>query len=157
MVEMKFFARRGAALAAGLFIVPAIFGCGGTDRLKKQVAGLETQVTAMRADQDRLEERLAAVELSSSVPRGSAAATPATEHVEHPRLKVIHLAPEDEESTVEEPTPSASPDNGGRRPIIRGTGDRVIKLGDADSNETTQNGDTGTRPVAQLGKDSSRN
>src|SRR6185436_734619 len=114
-------------------------------------------ITAMRADQDRLEERLAAIELSSAIPRAPAAA-PAAQRVEHPRLKVIHLAPEDEETTTPtEPPPAASPESTGKRPIIRGTGDRVIKLGDAESDETTQNGESTGRPVAQLGKDSRGN
>src|ERR1044071_5001247 len=76
----------------------ALFGCGGTDQLKKQMASLETQLTGVRADQDRLEERLAAVELASTVPPRTAA-THAPDRVEHPRLKVIHLSPEDDAAT----------------------------------------------------------
>ncbi len=123
--------------------------------MKKQVAGLETQVTTMRADQDRLEERLAALELTSSqAARGPS--SPAAERVERPRLKVIHLAPDDEGAAAEpanEPAPSAPSDSAAHRPIIRGTGDRVIKVGDGDSDESTSRDGPPAKPVAQLGKD----
>lgn len=131
---------------------PWLAGCAGSDGLKKQVAGLETQVTAMRADQDRLEERLAALELSATQTARSGGA-PAAERIERPRLKVIHLSPDDEAPAAEperEPAPGAN-DNA-RRPIIRGTGDRVIKVGDGDSDESTSREGAKT-PVAQLGKD----
>lgn len=147
----------GAALALGAF---ALFGCSGSDRLKKQVAALETQLTAVRADQDRLEERLAAVELSSTVPSRSAAKA-ATDRVDHPRLKVIHLSPDDEAATATEPSDesSTSPAKGApsRRPIIRGTGDRVIKANDADGDETTKNEDSSASPVAELRREPRRN
>jgi len=126
--------------------------------LKKQVASLETQLTAVRADQDRLEERLAAVELASQTPT-RAPAPPAADRVEHPRLKVIHLAPEDESSAASEPSDetSASPtkDAASHRPIIRGTGDRVIKAFDGD--ESTKNDDAPSAPVAELHRDTHRN
>lgn len=133
-------------------------GCGGSDQLKKQVASLETQLTAVRADQDRLEERLAAVELAPQVP-SRAAAVPAADRVDHPRLKVIHLAPDDESSAASEPSDdsSATPtkDVPSHRPIIRGTGDRVIKAFDGD--ESTKNDDAPNAPVADLRRDPHRN
>jgi len=146
-----------AALAFGSL---ALFGCGGSDQLKKQVAALETQLTAVRADQDRLEERLAAVELSSTVPSRTAAKG-AADRVDHPRLKVIHLSPEDEAASATEPSDesSTSPTKGApsKRPIIRGTGERVIKAFDAEGDETTKNDDSSPSPVAELRRDPRRN
>jgi outer membrane murein-binding lipoprotein Lpp len=161
MDDRSFFGRHPTTVIAVLVLAPALFGCGSSDRLKKQVSGLETQLTALRADQDRLEERLAAIELSSSVPSraAGAGAAAAADRVERPRLKIIHLSPDDQEpaeKAVETPASSA-PDAASRRPIIRGTGDRVIKVGDGDSDETTR-GDlpTGKR-VADLGRASRGN
>lgn len=159
MDTTAFFGRPRIWLCAVLLASPAFSGCSGSDRLKKQVSGLETQLTAMRADQDRLEERLAAVELSSALPR-TPANSPSAERVERPRLKVIHLAPEDArsgEETVDGPTPSAA-EPAARRPIIRGTGDRVIKVGDGDgSDESSRRDEPQGKPVAQLGKESRGN
>lgn len=156
MGKTAFFGRSPAALGAALLFGCAVSGCGGSDALKKQVTSLETQLTAVRADEDRLEERLAALELASTIPsHASSARTP--ERVDHPRLKVIHLSPEDEASAATEPSDesSTSPSKAApsRRPIIRGTGDRVIKEGD----ESTRNDDASTAPVAELRHESHRN
>ncbi|HEX4340095.1 MAG TPA: hypothetical protein VH062_29510 [Polyangiaceae bacterium] len=124
--------------------------------MKKQVAGLETQVTSMRADQDRLEERLAALELSNSQAARSPASSPASERVERPRLKVIHLAPDEPGAQAEpanEPSPQSPADSAAHRPIIRGTGDRVIKVGDGEADESTRSDAVQAKPVAQLGRD----
>lgn len=168
MADTAFFGRHRTTSIAVLLLAPAFFGCSSSDRLKKQVSGLETQLTALRADQDRLEERLAAVELSSTVPSHAAAAGSGTERadrsdrVERSRLKVIHLSPDDaepvERTSAVEPPASAPPDSAAaRRPIIRGTGDRVIKVGDGDSDETSRNDEPTSKRVADLGKDSRRN
>ena len=151
MENTALFGLRATAIGVVLLLGPAVCGCAGTDRLKKQVSGLETQLTAMRADQDRLEERLAALELSSPL----TPAAKASERVEHPRLKVIHLGPEEPEAAAPpaEVAPTHPADPAGHRPIIRGTGDRVIKLGDGDADESTSRDGSPSKPVAQLGKD----
>lgn len=156
MGKTAFFGRSWAALGAALLFGCAVSGCAGSDQLKKQVASLETQLTAVRADSDRLEERLAALELASTIPTRPAAAHD-SERVDHPRLKVIHLSPEDEASAATEPSDesSTSPSKASpsRRPIIRGTGDRVIKEGD----ESSRNEESSTAPVAELRRESHRN
>lgn len=133
---------------------PVLTGCGGGESLKKQVAGLETQLTSMRADQDRLEERLAALELSTSQSAHPGNA-PAAERVERPRLKVIHLSPDDDGAAAEPPSEPQAPstNDGAHRPVIRGTGDRVIKVGDGESDESTSRDGAKTSSVAQLGRD----
>jgi outer membrane murein-binding lipoprotein Lpp len=149
--------RTSAALAFAVLATPAVSGCGGgSDALKKQVTSLETQLTTVRADQDRLEERMAALELSAPVPsRAAKGTTPAP--VEHPRLKVIHLSPDQAGPAADPGGPPSTDgaDSTGRRPAIRGTGDKVIKTGDADDASTQispHNGEA-KRPVAQLGSD----
>jgi hypothetical protein len=154
MNQLPFRRRVGtAARAASLLLCSGVFGCSSTDHLKKQVGALENEITAMRADQDRLEERLAAVELSASVPR-TAPRSAATERVERPRLKIIHLEPEESDTPVEpsEPAESPSAEPATHRPVIRGTGDRVIKVGDGDaSDESTRRDAPPTSPLADLG------
>jgi outer membrane murein-binding lipoprotein Lpp len=163
MVGAVFFAVRKTRFALLMSAVAAAttVGCGGSESLKKQIAGLETQITSMRADQDRLEERLAAVELASAVPsRAAPGVASARPSVEHPRLKVIHLSPDQVGSSPEsvDGPASAAPDGTGPRPTIRGTGDRIIKTGDGDrGDETTQNEQPAPRSVAQLGKGSRGN
>jgi len=157
MDNRAFFGLRSSAM--GLLLAPlAVVACGGNDGLKKQVAGLETQITAMRADQDRLEERLAALELGGPPAAHRAPTAAAAERVERPRLKVIHLSPDDQAAPAEPAEPAPAPaDAAAHRPIIRGTGDRVIKVGDGDADEPTSRDGTGTKPVAQLGKDAHGN
>jgi outer membrane murein-binding lipoprotein Lpp len=149
--------RRTAAILA-VALSPLASGCAGNDGLRKQVTGLETQVTSMRADQDRLEERLAALELTSSQAAHESRnhPGPASERIERPRLKVIHLAPDDDGAAAEpsnEPAPPSAGDSAAHRPVIRGTGDRVIKVGDGDSDESTSRDGNQLKPVAELGKD----
>lgn len=151
--------RFGRLSKALIFAGAGVLGCSSSAQLKKQVASLETELTAVRADQDRLEERLAAVELSSTV-SSRAAAQPPADRVDHPRLKVIHLSPDDE-APATEPSDDAStnPTKGpsSRRPIIRGTGDRVIKAFDGEGDESTKTEDGQGAPVAELRRDSHRN
>jgi TolA-binding protein len=121
-------------LTAVLALLGAM-GCGGgKDDLKKQVRSLETQVTTLRADADRLEERLQALELGGAgAARQESRAEGDEQRQERPRLKTIRLAPEDEpppSPAVEVPA-TPEPESEGGRPVIRGTGDRVIKTGDA--------------------------
>jgi hypothetical protein len=161
MEQLTFFRSRTVRVAAvALVLCSGVCGCASSDRLKKQVADLENQVTSMRADQDRMEERLAAVELNvATAPRAPAA--PAAERVEHAPLKVVHLAPSDDSESPVEPVDSsaaASPDSPTRRPIIRGTGDRVIKVGDGDaSDDSSRRDDPSPNAVATLGKETHGN
>jgi hypothetical protein len=149
MDHAAFFAPRYPALVLALLAGSALFGCAGSESLKKEVKGFETQLTAMRADQDRLEERLAALELSTQSARAEPSA--AVERVQRPRLKVIHLSPDDEAPAATSPEPSSTPNaaDSARRPVIRGTGDRVIKVGDGESGESTSKESDGTKPVAR--------
>lgn len=130
------FAERYTLILVGLGAAVLATGCGSSDRLKKQVSQLESQITAMRGDQDRLEERLSALELAP--PSSARASAPeADERVERPRLKVIHLGPETEQGGMEPADAPAPTGQSGSRPIIRGTGDRIIKVGDGETGSTS--------------------
>jgi len=135
MHKTAWFAGRGTVILVSLGAVLASTGCGSSDRLKKQVSQLESQVTAMRADQDRLEERLSALELSPPTPPRASAS--ADDRLERPRLKVIHLEPEGEQRAEPGDVPEATAEPTGSRPIIRGTGDRIIKVGDDSGGGST--------------------
>jgi hypothetical protein len=66
---------------------------------------------------------------------------------------VIHLSPDDDGASAEPANEAPAPSNdSAHRPIIRGTGDRVIKVGDGDADESTTRDGAPTKPVAQLGK-----
>ncbi|HEX4473762.1 MAG TPA: hypothetical protein VH142_01720 [Polyangiaceae bacterium] len=121
-----------------IFAASAVTGCAGSNPMKKQVVALQTEVTELRADQDRLEERLAAVELSGTT-HAKAPSVSAAPRVEHPRLKVVHLSPDAEAESSDEPVDAPAVDtdktSADRRPIIRGTGDRVVKVGDAEGSD----------------------
>jgi hypothetical protein len=135
MHSTAWFAGRSTVILMGLGAVLASTGCGSSDRLKKQVSQLESQVTAMRGDQDRLEERLAALELSP--PTSPRASAPADDRVERPRLKVIHLGPGADQRADPGDVPGPTAEPSGSRPIIRGTGDRIIKVGDSEGGSTS--------------------
>src|SRR5688572_21782279 len=121
-------------------------GCSGNEAMKKQLAELDKELVAVRADQDRLEERLQAMELSAAAgaQARSEGAASAPRGIERPRLKVVRMAPDepgaptdtDAVAPGQRPEPGEGippgPDSSDARPVIRGSGDRLIKTGDGD-------------------------
>lgn len=115
-----------------LFVLPALLlGCSGDhDAMKKRLAELTDDVTRMQSTQDRLEERLAAVELRGMQASPARAEKRADPPGTHPLLKVVHVAPGDPAPDVD---PAADPDDSvpapppdeddGPRPVIKGVGD----------------------------------
>jgi TolA-binding protein len=96
---------------------------------------MESQLTALQADQDRLEERLEALELRGAVSARASQRT-AEREAERPRLKIIRLSPDDPSGGggAAPPVPDrAEPEPEDNRPVIRGQGDRVIKVGDPEA------------------------
>lgn len=141
----SFRARGRLALAA--WALTGALGCSSSDAMKKQVTALETQVTALRADHDRMEERLAAMELTARAPAAPARAA----REEHPRLKVIQVAPgEDATEVAPVPDGEGSSEGGGKRPVIRGSGDRIIKTGDGEQPGAAARLGSPLEPVAVL-------
>ena len=113
-------------------------GCGSSARLEKQLAEMREEMVRVHNDNDRLEERLAAVE-ADQVARAHPSVRGDTPGVaSHPPLKVVRLEPEAEANAAEEPagqsaTPTApAPDSAAAknadttpRPMIKGTGQKV--------------------------------
>ena len=109
-------------------------GCGGSERdaMRKRVSSLQDEVNLLQNTVDRLEERLAAVEMQERArpARPAAEESASTGTIERPRLKVIRLEP-GAEPVSEEPSPRSDaapppkdpPDD--PRPVIRGSGDRL--------------------------------
>ena len=109
--------------------MPAL-GCAGTGKnaIKRRVSELREEVTRLQNEQDRLEERLSALEMG-----GAPAAAPqraatemGDEPVKRPKLKVIRLGPDSpepeaseqpdgEEAAGAEPQPEAT----APRPVLR--------------------------------------
>jgi hypothetical protein len=92
-------------------------------------------------DNDRLEERLAAVEVQQNALAHSRRSQPAA-HVERPSLKVVRLGPEEEmapatdaPAAVQSPvTPNAAAAaTSEERPMIKGSGDKVYRTDGAVS------------------------
>lgn len=116
---------------------------------------MERQLTAVQADHDRLAERVEAVELSAVV------TARAVEHErearadreQRPPLKVIRLEPDGSEETRPPATPAPSeaaapPDaDSAPRPVIRGQGDRVIKIGDDEASDPSSDGSAARRQL----------
>jgi hypothetical protein len=118
--------RLGRALAVGALLS----GCGGDRAMQQRLDALRDQITKMQSEQDRLEERLAAIEMQrvSALPRGTALAD--ASGVQRPRLKVIKLTPESESALGADPgeEPLESADAGpedGPRPVLRSRGSQV--------------------------------
>ena len=140
---MKAISRFGCALAVGALLS----GCGGDKAMEKRLNAMRDEMTRMQADQDRLDERMGAMEMQriASTPRGTAVADAS---VQHPRLKVIKLTPNSEPGAsgeAEEPledSAEAAPGTG-PRPVLRSRGSQV----EADiPDESPAPGQTSPRP-----------
>jgi hypothetical protein len=102
----------------------ALSGCGSNkDTVEKRLADLRDEIVRVQNNQDRLAERLMAVELARmQEPKSPAKPTAASQNVERPPLKVIRLAPDapaapavpaDEVGEAKDDAPD------GPRPVIR--------------------------------------
>jgi len=134
-------------LAAGLVLVSAT-GCAGQRAvLGRQVSRLQDQITVLENANDRLEERIAALELSQAT--GSIEESSKEREPARPELDVVKLAPEPDSASTpeaaqsEQPTPvDPKQTQESQRPLIHGTGDTI---------ETTMpNGPTSLRDVPRL-------
>lgn len=118
--------------------------------MEQKLNSMRDQITRMQADQDRLEERLGAIELQkmATVPRRGPVVADAS--MERPRLKVIKLAPDGQGAGTEAeelPEEAADPAPGtAARPVIRARGNKVdgAPAGDGDSGQNA-GADSGRR------------
>jgi len=89
------------AVSLGLFS-----GCASdSDAVEKRLSQLREDIRKLQNDNDRVSERLEAVELrqAQAVAANNAPKAPSTgaETVSRPRLKVLHLTPDDEKPPTE--------------------------------------------------------
>ncbi len=121
--------------ASSFLALALLSGCASnSNALEKRLADLREDIRRLQNDNDRVNERLEAVELRQ-VHAESAAAKPAaqarTTTVTRPRLKVLHLGPNGEPG--EEPAAPAGAEDAPRM-ILKGQGkDLEIKQNAGDS------------------------
>lgn len=113
----------------------AALGCGsGKDALEKRVASLQEELVAVQNSNDRLAERLAALEIrqaQSPAPARARAAAPAASDeaeapegqdvIERPPLKVVRLAPGSQAQGAGT-DPAEESEDSAPRPVIRDLG-----------------------------------
>ena len=112
--------RRHDLLGAWMVACAAV-GCSGADTsAERQYKEMRQEIQAIQANNERLNERLTALELASD---GPPTKTQQVNHEERPSLEVVRLtpgdAPEGLDETVEVPDDQAPPT------VIRAEGDRV--------------------------------
>ncbi len=114
---------------AVLFAAPGLVSCGGArDATEKELSELRSDLTKLRSDQSRTQERLDALEIARGGLRsGSAAAsevapTPRPNDPDRPDLAVVRLAPDVDPDDPDADTP---------RPVVRsvGAGGSIVERG----------------------------
>lgn len=102
-----------------------VFGCSSDrDAIEKRLAGLRDDITRVQAENDRLSERVEALEVKQVTP-AVAHAPAASARSDRPALKVVKLVPGEDggESLAAGPgvetSPEERPDAPGSRPVIR--------------------------------------
>jgi hypothetical protein len=107
-------------LATGFFF--GLFGCSSDrDAIEKRLSALSEDISRVQAENDRLGERVGALEVKGASPAPKTADR--TPQVERQPLKVIKLVPGGGESGADadpsELAPEDRPDAPGNRPVIR--------------------------------------
>lgn len=107
-------------------------GCGGSNRdaMEKRVANLQDEITRLQNTNDRLGERVQALEITSMRPRApaadaAAAAESEESRVARPALKVVKLGPGQPApgaAPAAEPEPEPVEEETGPRPVIKDHG-----------------------------------
>jgi len=121
------------AVALGFFS-----GCASdSDAVEKRLSQLREDIRKLQNDNDRVSERLEAVELRQAqlaASQNAPAPGKEAETVSRPRLKVLHLTPGDETPTAEGADSAPSAQDSGPRMILKGQGKELeLKQGDGDS------------------------
>ena len=118
--------RCGAFALAVLIAAPALVSCAGArDATEKELSALRSDLTKLRADQARMQERLDALEITRGALRSGGEAiepAPTTKPIDadRPALDVVRLAPPvdvDDPGDATDSTDSSAP-----RPMIRTDG-----------------------------------
>ena len=93
--------------------------------MEKRLASLREDITRVQGENDRLSERVEALEVKQLAPASAQAAQSPSPRADRPALKVVKLVPDDagdgSPSSVATAEPSAEerPDAPGSRPVIR--------------------------------------
>jgi hypothetical protein len=118
-------------LALGLALSASACG-GGHDDLTKRLASVQTELGKLQKHNERLEERLQALEMKKEAPQPRVAGSDSPGTVERPRLMVVKLEPGDSargEAAPDAPTAAMPAEDSAAdtspRPMIRlyGSGD----------------------------------
>jgi len=140
---VKFCRHQVARTLLSALLAAACIGCGsGSDAAKKQLARLNEEVIRLQNDNDRLADRVAALELGAETERARVEPAPlGPDVVERPPLKVIRVDPASPSRSTEPspesgstPSEAGSGEEGspaGARPVIRmrGKTGRVERAG----------------------------
>lgn len=116
----------------------AFAGCAGKSQaLEKRLADLDTQLTQVQNENDRLAERVGSLELQrAAAPPPQAAASEEPAVIERPPLKVIRVEPQaravTEQDAERQGTPASGPDTSQspepaadpKRPVLRLRGNK---------------------------------
>lgn len=99
-------------------------GCASDrDAIDRRLAGLSDDITRLQAVNDRLVQRVDALEIERAAKRQQLSQPKASPAVEHAPLKVVKLEPEGGVAGLGAPSPDVSPaerpDAPGERPVIR--------------------------------------
>ena len=113
---------------AVLIAAPGLVSCGGArDATEKELSELRSELTKLRSDQSRTQERLDALEIARGGLRGAAAVSdggPAPRPIDpdRPDLAVVRLAPDADPDDPDADTP---------RPVVRsvGAGGTIVERG----------------------------
>lgn len=108
-----------------LCLVAATTGCGsGLAGVDKRLGAMQDEITKLQSQNDRLVERIDAVEVrQAQTERASKPAAAAANVNERPSLKVVRVVPEDNSgmpsSQVGQPPPGDAADDPSPRPVIK--------------------------------------
>jgi hypothetical protein len=126
-MQSRHVARKGSC---ALFLLPfalILAGCGsGRDAMEKRLVSLQDEVTHLQNSNDRLAERLQAIEIQGINARKQpekAGVEPEDTRVVRPELRVVKVAPGGgggEEAAA--PEPEAAAEDGTPRPVLRDYG-----------------------------------
>jgi hypothetical protein len=132
------------AVSLGLFS-----GCASdSDAVEKRLSQLRDDIRKLQNDNDRVSERLEAVELRQAhevaARNAPKAPGPAAETVSRPRLKVLRLSPEGEKVPADAATPEPAGQESAPRMILKGQGKELeLRPGESSQRATPRE-----KPVA---------
>jgi hypothetical protein len=138
MNALRSFAMRSLPVRFGWFPLLAAVAClgacgGGHDELAKRLASVQTDLIKVQGHADRLEQRLEALEMRSKEVPAVRPASESPSSLDHPRLMVVKLEPDDtrdaKADAVNAPSAALRPEDSAAdqspRPLIRVYGSRT--------------------------------